>query len=156
MNPPLVKSTHNPVCLHTSLLKEPQRSFQRTLKYENIYKFLVSLHTDRFMESPEWLKKKKHAADHMKLLKIWTYTIHQTMKYCVILSIIYCPFRCFIQSVNSLTFSWSLVAALGLRSWSDGPLLKLRASLWCLLSTKFSYKLFRYIENVNLRKRKLQ
>lgn len=38
----------------------------------------------------------------------------------------------------SLTLSWSRVAALGLRSWSDGPLRKLRASLWCLLSTRFS------------------
>lgn len=31
------------------------------------------------------------------------------------------------------------MAALGFRSWSEGPLRRLRASLWCLLSTRFSY-----------------
>lgn len=53
MNPPLVKLTHNPVSLDTSLLKEPEGWFQRTLTSENDYSFLVSLYGNRITENPK-------------------------------------------------------------------------------------------------------
>ena len=55
------------------------------------------------------------------------------------------------NTCRSLTWSRFLVLASGFMSLSVGPLLKLLANLWCLLSTKFSLKKNRHFEYVRIK-----